>query len=142
MKKTAKKRASFVERLISTSKKAGTSSVTLLPNGRIVPRCTVCDVEVGAGGRKTAPAKCARCYQRERRRQPEAPRSTAEPRDQSITIQITDSTRQRLEGIANTHGTTVSTLVARFVSVGLHDVEAGRLEFHHKGRRAPPGWVF
>jgi len=78
--------------------------------------CTVCLAPVGPGGRKTAPAKCARCYQRERRKLPEAPRSSSEPRDQSVTVQLTKSAREQLERFAEKMKITLSTLISRIVT--------------------------
>lgn len=78
--------------------------------------CTVCLAPVGPGGRKTAPAKCARCYQRERRGLPEAKRSTAEPRDRSVTVQLTKSTVEQLERAAAKFKITLSTLISRVVT--------------------------
>lgn len=90
--------------------------------------CTVCRAGVGPGGRRSAPAKCARCYQRERRGQPEAARSTAEPRVESVTFQTTKAGRELLEAEARRLGVTVSKLVVRLVEYGTRALERGDLK--------------
>lgn len=76
------------------------------------PGCSVCGEPVGPGGRKSTPPACARCYQRERRGLPPAPRSTAEPRSESVTFQISKSGLELLERRASSMGITVSKLIA------------------------------
>lgn len=80
--------------------------------GDVVPSCSVCGEDVGPGGRKTSPALCARCYQRERRGlAPSSVKAKGEGRTESITVQVKPAMKKRLEAAAAAQAVSVSRLV-------------------------------